>query len=53
MDTPERRVWVKGGPKTGDFTNNFSIFTYKSQNIYTGSVSVCDKYLHWPCISVK
>ncbi len=25
MDTPERRVWVKGGPKKGDFTNNFSI----------------------------
>jgi hypothetical protein len=42
---------VKGGPKTGagDFTNNFTIYiyTYMPQNIYTGCVSVFDKYLHW------
>ncbi len=27
---------VKGGPKTGDFTNNFSTYTFTPQNIYTG-----------------
>jgi hypothetical protein len=47
MDTPERRVWVKG-----HFTNNFIIYTYTPQNIYTGHVSVFDKYLHWR-LSVK
>jgi hypothetical protein len=54
MDTPERRVWVKGlAQRQGDFTNNFSIYTYMFQNIYTGRVSVCDKYLHWHLVSVK
>jgi hypothetical protein len=39
MDTPERRVWGERRPKgrRGDFTNNFSIFTYMPQNIYRGS----------------
>jgi hypothetical protein len=39
-----------------EFINNFSIYTYTSQNIYTGGlagcVSVRDKYLHWPHVSV-
>jgi len=39
--------------RQGDFTNNFSIYTYTHQNIYWGRVSVFDKYLHWPCVSVK
>jgi hypothetical protein len=52
MDTTEKRVWVKGGSKTGH-TSNFSVYTYSPQNIYTGCVCVCDKYLHWPCVSVK
>jgi hypothetical protein len=29
MDTPERRVWGwKEAQRQGDFTNNFSIYTY-------------------------
>ncbi len=36
MDTPERWVWGERRPKEGDFANNFSIYTYTSQNIYTG-----------------
>jgi len=48
MDTPERRVWGwKEAQRQGDFTNNFSIYTYTSQNIYTGHVSVNDLHLHW------
>jgi hypothetical protein len=40
-----RRVWVKGGSKTLQI---ILVFTF------TGSrVSVCDKYLHWPRVSVK
>jgi hypothetical protein len=34
-----------------NFKNNFSI--YMPQNIYKGCVSVFDKYLHWPHVSVK
>jgi hypothetical protein len=42
MDTPEKRVWTKGGSKTGwkPFTNNFSIYTYMAQNIYADLVEV-------------
>ncbi len=38
MDTPEKRLRVKGGSTTGDFTNNFSFYSYTAQNIYTGLV---------------
>jgi len=48
MDTPERRVWGERRPKdrAGDFINNFTIYiyTYMPQNVYTGHVSVFDKY---------
>jgi len=52
MDTPDRRVW--GAQRQGDFTNNFSIYTYicTPQNIYTGHVSVFDKYLNWPHVRI-
>jgi hypothetical protein len=41
MDTPERRVWgCKEAQIQGDFTNNFSIYIYTPQNIYTGRVGV-------------
>jgi len=43
----------KEAQRQGDFTDNFNIYTYTSQNIYTGCVSVCDKYLHWPRVSVR
>jgi hypothetical protein len=55
MDTPARRKdlgWEEA-QRQGHFTNNFSIYTYTSQNIYMGRVSVYDKYLHWPRVSVK
>jgi hypothetical protein len=39
MDTSVRRVWGwKEAQRQGDFTDNFSIYTYTSQNIYTGLV---------------
>jgi hypothetical protein len=55
MDTPERKKGLewKEAQRQGDFTNNFNIYTYTSQNIYTGCVSVCDKFLHWPPVSVR
>jgi hypothetical protein len=53
-DTPERRVWDERRPKRQvEFTNNSSIYTYMPQTIYTGRVSVFDKCLHWPRVSVK
>jgi hypothetical protein len=52
--------WKKGlgrkeAQRQGDFTNNFSIYTYTctQQNIYTGHVTVFDKYLNWARVSVK
>jgi hypothetical protein len=45
MLVKERFGW-KEAQRQGDFTNNFNIYTYMSQNIYMGHVSVCDKYLH-------
>jgi hypothetical protein len=36
MDTPEKKVWVNEAQRQGDFTNNFSIYTYSPQNIYKG-----------------
>ncbi len=45
---------VKGGPKTVvTLQIILVIYTYTSQNIYMGRVSVYDKYLHWPRVSVK
>jgi hypothetical protein len=42
----------KSPKRQGEFTNNFRIYTYTPQNIYMGHVSVFDKYLHWPPVSV-
>jgi len=55
MDTPERRVWGwKEAQRQDDFTNNFSIYSFTLPKTFTkGRVSVFDKYLHWPCVSVK
>jgi len=46
---------VKGGQRQGDFMNNLSIYIYiyTPQDIYTGRVSIFDKYLHWSHVSVK
>jgi hypothetical protein len=43
----------KEAQRQGDFTNNFSIYTYTPQNIYKGLGNLFDKYLHWPHVSVK
>jgi hypothetical protein len=44
MDTPERKVLGERRPRdrVGDFTNTFSIYiyTYMSQNIFTGAILV-------------
>ncbi len=44
-DILERRVWSERRPKDreGEFTNNFSIYTYLH----------APKYLHWPHVGVK
>jgi hypothetical protein len=53
MYTLEKRVWVKGTQSQGDFTNNFSIYTYTPQNIYTGPCKCKRKYIHCNSISVN
>jgi hypothetical protein len=45
MDTPQRRVW--GEKRLKDFTVTLP------KTFTRGRVSVFDKYLHWPCVSVK
>jgi hypothetical protein len=41
MDTPQKKgLGWKEGQRQGDFTNNFSNYTYMPQNIYMGHVSV-------------
>ncbi len=50
MDTPERGVWGERRPKgQGDFTNNFSMYTYTPQNITWG----CVGYIHCNRITVS
>jgi hypothetical protein len=54
MDTPGRRVWGERRPKDRVTLQIISVFTLKHPKTFTlGCVSVCDKYLHWPCVSVK
>ncbi len=36
MDTPEEGFGWKEAQRQGDFTNNFSIYTYMPKNIYMG-----------------
>jgi hypothetical protein len=36
MDTPEEGFGWKEAQREGDFTNNFSIYTYMPKNIYMG-----------------
>jgi hypothetical protein len=54
MDTPERRVWDERRPKERVTSQIILVFTLTHpQNIYLGHVSVFDKYLHWPHVSVR
>jgi len=54
MDTLERRVWDEKRPKDKVTLQIILIFTLRCPKTFSwGHVSVYDKYLHWPCVSVK
>ncbi len=54
MDTPERRVWGERRPKDRVSLQIILVFTQTRPKTCTGGlVSVCDKYLRWPCVRVK
>jgi hypothetical protein len=54
MDTPERRVWGEWRPKDRVTLQIILVFTLTRPKTFTqGCVSVFDKYLHWPRVSVK
>jgi hypothetical protein len=53
-DTPERKVWGERRPKDRVNLQIILVFTLTHLKTFTqGRVSVCDKYLHWPRVSVK
>jgi hypothetical protein len=53
MDTPGR-VWGKRRSKDRMTLQIVIVFTLTRSKTFTqGSVSVFNKYLHWPCVSVK
>jgi hypothetical protein len=56
MDTPERRVWGERRPKDRVTLQIILVFTLiftRPKTFTRGRVSVRDKYLHWPHVSVK
>jgi hypothetical protein len=54
MDTPERRVWGERRPKHRVTLQIILVFTLTHLKTVTrGCVSICDKYLHWPRVSVR
>jgi hypothetical protein len=54
MNTPERRVWGERRPKAKETLQIILVFTLTCPKTLTqGRVSVFDKYLHWPRVSVK
>jgi len=56
MDTPERRIWGERRPKdrvTLQIILVFTLILTCSKTFTQDRVSVFDKYLHWPCVSVK
>jgi hypothetical protein len=54
MDTPERRVWDERSRKDRVTLQIILVFTLAHPKTFTeGRVSVFDKYLHWPRVSVK
>jgi hypothetical protein len=50
MDTPERKIWGERRPKDSVTLQIILVFTLKC---FGQCKSVCDKYFHWPCVSVK
>jgi len=54
MHTPERRVWGEWRPKDRVTLRILLVFTLTHTKTFIGGrVNVFDKYLHWPCVSVK
>jgi hypothetical protein len=54
MDTPERKVWGERRPKDKATLQIILVFTVTCPKTFTwGHVSVFDKYLRCPCVSVK
>jgi hypothetical protein len=54
MDTPQRRVWDERRPKDRVTLQIILVLTFTCPKSFTGGrVSVFDKYLHWPCVSVR
>jgi hypothetical protein len=57
VDTPARRVWgEERRPKDRVTLQLILVFTLTvthPKTVTLGCVSVCDKYLHWPRVSVK
>jgi len=54
MNTSVRRVWGERRPKERVTLQIILVFTLAHPKIFTqGCVSVFDKYLHWPCVSVN
>jgi hypothetical protein len=54
MESPERRVWGERRPKDRVTLQIILVFTLTLPKTFTqGHVSVHDKYLHWPRVSVR
>jgi hypothetical protein len=51
MDTLERRVWGARRPKDNMTLQIIIVFTFMCPKTFTW-LSVFDKYLHWPRVSV-
>ncbi len=54
MDTLERRVWGERRPKDRVTLQIILVLTFTCpKSFIQGRVCVFDKYLHWPCASVR
>jgi hypothetical protein len=56
MDTLQRKVWGERMPKDRVTLQIILVFTLtlmRSKTFTQDRVSVFDKYLHWPCVSVS
>jgi len=54
MDAPEKKVWGERRPKDKVTLQIILILTLTCPKTFTqGHVNVCDKYLHWPHVSLN
>jgi hypothetical protein len=54
MDTPEKMVWGERRPKDKVTLQIILVLTITCPKTFTrGHVNVCDKYLHWPHVSLN